>query len=239
MARATTTTVTTNITPTKGPVLPRWWIGLIGAALLAIGVPSYVARMIELPGESIREAIREGQTVSEDAMNVLDASHRSVPFWRPGSAMASDKALINLERGTRAKGPAARAFFVEAEKWQREALALAPSDPYGWFRLAYLYYVVDGGPSARVAEAWSQSMAAAPYEPRMMIARLQMGMANEPFLSPEAKDHLPRLIRGSAIFDAEGLARIAKAGAFTAAVEAALINDEAALAAFRDRIADK
>ncbi len=205
--------------------------------LLAFGLPALLARLIMLPGDSVRLAMLSSQPVSEEDFQVLEKTRRAVVGWFPLNANFNDLALVAFTRGGQADGEAAKALFAESEGWQRRALTASPADPYGWFRLGYLFLFADGRPSPRTAAAWTQSMAVAPYEPELMIPRLQMGMANYAFLKPEAKGYLPILIRGSSIFDAEGLARLAKAGRFTGLVEEALVGDEEALKAFRERIA--
>lgn len=237
MAKAITAIGIMPITPTKKTsLLPLAGLGVLAVVLLLASAPALVARLIELAGDSVHEAILEGKKLSEEDLATLEMARARVAGWRPSGARFGDLALTHLERGMRAQGEERAAYLADAQDWQKLALSRAPADPYGWFRLAYLYFLADGGASSRVAAAWAQSMASAPYEPRLMIARLQMGVASVKFLSPEAQIHLPRLVRGSAIFDAEGLARVAKAGAFTSEVEAALAGDPEALRAFRERL---
>lgn len=238
MAKGTTATGITSIIPTKGFILPPLWIGAVALLLLWFGTPALVARLSLLPGDSARGEVVEGRPVSQAEVEVMRQSRLATAGWYPLSNSYNDLALSAFNRGGETKSKEeAQVHFTEAEAWERAALGLSPVDPFGWFRLAYLSFVADGGkPSARTAAAWAQSLSAGPYEPTLMLARLQMGFSHLPFLTPEAKSHIPRLIRGAAIFDAEGLARLAKASFTTTLVEEALVGDEAALRAFRERI---
>lgn len=217
--------------------LPASAIGLLGIFLLAFAAPSLAARLSLLSTDSLCEELRRGATLSTEDLSRIEVSILRVMKWFPRAELADDLALVSLGRGQREKqSQAKRAFFLQAKDRQEIALGLSPADPLGWFRLAYLYMTLDGRPTKRSANAWTQSMSVAPYEPSMMIPRLQMGVAHGPLLDDAARAYIPVLIRGSSIFDADALARIAKAGAFTALVEEALQTDPAALAYFRRQL---
>lgn len=224
---------------TRTNPLPTGAIGLLGIFLLAFAAPSLAARLYLLPTDSLREELRGNAPLSENSLSKLETANLRVMSWFPRAELEGDLALISSARGQREKQPQTkRAFFLQAKDRQEIALRLSPVDPLGWFRLAYLYMALDGRPTKRSAAAWTQSMSVAPYEPSMMIPRLQMGLAHGALLSDEGRAYIPPLIRGSSVFDADALARLAKAGAFTALVEEALQTDPAALAYFRKRLLD-
>lgn len=223
---------------TRTNVLSSWGIGLVALILLAFGLPAAGARLLSLPGDAVKSDLLENRAVSDEALTHLDASRRRVAGWFPKSDLFEDLALVSLTRAQRAKGEEAKLLSQESEYWEKRALAASPADPEGWFRLAYLYYAADRGPSQRSAEAWTESLFVGRYEPSLMLDRLQMGVMENAYLTPEARAYFPVLIRGSAVFDADGLARLAKQGAFTSLVEDALQSDEAALAYFRKKIQD-
>lgn len=211
------------------------WIAVM---LLAFGFPALVARLALLSGDSVRAAILEEKRVSPNDLLLLEDSRLRVLGWFPSNAGFNDLAVASLQRAGQAQGQEAKDLLARAEHWQRRALAAGPSDTYGWFRLAYLYLTADGGPSPRVASAWLQSVYTAPFEPRLMVARVHMGMTNDAFLSPEAKAMMPRLIRGAVDQDIDTLARNAKAGNYISVIESALANDPARLQWFRDKLSE-
>jgi len=237
MAKGITLTGIANITRTRGFVVPPLGIAAVAVLLLVFGVPSLMARLAALPGDSVRFSVVSGHKVSDPEIDQWRRSRAASLKWAPLSASYNDLALAAFTLGGQAKRKEdAQNFFAESEVWQRKALTLSPADPFGWFRLSYLFLAADGGPSMRAAAAWSQSLSAAPYEPALMLARLQMGLDFMPFLSPEAKIHFPRLIRGASVFDADELARLAQTKKAEALVEDALEADEVALAAFKSRL---
>jgi len=225
------------ITLTKSKHLTTGLLAGLALVLIGLGLPPLSARLIELPGNEVVKHLQENQqTVSDADLAVLESTRMRVLSWFPLNNSENELALDAFVRAGHAKGEEATRLFAAAETWQRVALRTSPTDPYGWMRLAYLFLMQDGGPSFRTAAAWTQSMAVGPYEPELMISRLQMGMANYAFLTPEARAYIPLLVRGSATFDMDNLARYAKEGAFTSIVQKELANNEEELALFRQKI---
>lgn len=250
MAKAITIIAIMNTTPTKKQapqqtsykerkrLLPSWWMAWIAVMLLAFGGPAFVARLLLVPGDEIRASLLEERAVAEADLERLEKSRLRVLGWFPASTGFNDLVLIALQRAGKAQGERAKGFFAEAEGWQCKGLQAAPADPYGWFRLAYLYIMADGGPSARAAAAWQQSVAVAPFEPRLMVARVHMGMTHEAFLDADAKALIPRLIRGAVEQDIDTLARNAKAGNYISTIQEALANDPALLKWFQGKLSE-
>ncbi len=248
MAKATTTIGIMNITQTKTTLrslalprktlIPAWWIAWIAVLLLAFSTPAFVARFLSLPGDNVHAALLEERPVSDADLAALVHSRLRVIGWYPSSAGYNDLVLVALQQANKAQGEAAKTILADAQGWQRRALLASPVDPYGWFRLAYLYIMEDGRPSARAASAWQQSVSVAPYEPRLMVARVHMGMTHEIFLDADAKALIPRLIRGAVEQDVDTLARQAKAGNYISTIENALANDPRLLNWFRGKLSE-
>lgn len=233
MATAITTIVTMNIMRTdRSDVLPSWWVVWLALMAVVFGLPAMTARFIELPGDSARLALLEGRAVSTQDLDWLEKSRKAVVAWFPLNTLYNDLAVVAMERAKLASGTSAAPYFKEAEVWQRRALAASPADPYGWFRLAFLFFMTDG-PSARTAAAWTQSVAAAPFEPRLMLARTQLAVKLGGFIPSEARLTMDRLIRETWLVDPHGLTRAAAEGAFVSKVEEALADDPDALQALR------
>ncbi len=236
MATAITITVIMNTTRTRPPLIPLWWMAWLGLLLLVFGIPFLVGRFMELSGDSVRLALLEGKEVSARELNTLEEGRLRVAPWIHTNALYNDLALVALERAkTLSEADQKAALFQNAEVWQRKALWVSPSDPYGWFRLAYLLYQKKGG-LQQAAEAWRQSLASAPYEPRLLLPRLQMALALGEVLDEASRHQLPRLVREAWAYDPTGLAKAAKAGRFIAVVEAALRDDAQSLKHFQDQL---
>ena len=201
--------------------------------LFAFGVPSLIARAIHSRGDDVALAVMQGEHPSDDGLVRLDISRRTTAAWFPMNNLYNDLALVALERSGRAKDPSiSKAYIKEAELWQRKALFISPADPYGWYRLAYLYYLTDG-PSQRVADAWTQSLAVAPFEPRLLVPHLQMAMSLGDKIEEETRKSYPRLARDAWREDPQNLAKAAQDGSFVTIVEDALRNDPEDLQQFR------
>ncbi|HBM90660.1 MAG TPA: hypothetical protein DD400_02115 [Rhodospirillaceae bacterium] len=224
-----------NIMLTKPRIVPFWWMAWIALMLFLFSLSSVTARFLMLPGDSVRLALLEGETLDVASLDRLEASRLRVVRWFSPASVAGDLAVLSLQRAQGAASEEEGAAFAEAEKWQRIGLLNAPADPYGWFRLAFLFYRTEGS-SAQAAKAWSQSLDAAPYEPRLSFARLQMAMTLDPFLDDNARRHIPVLIRSLVKDDPKALATGALVGAYVSVVEEALVNEDDDLITFREHV---
>lgn len=233
MAKAITATGIMNIIRINP--LPKWWMLALATLLITFAAPSLTARLIELPGNDAREKMIKGASLSPEELTEIYETRRRTAEWYPLSASLNDLAMVLIEKARTAGAEDAVKLLAEAEYWQRKALALSPADPFGWFRLAYLIYRAEG-PSARVAEAWRQSMINGPFEPRLIQARLEMGLQLGKLVPQEAESYVPRLIREMADEDMQALADLAKRGHYISIVESALMTAPAFLADFRSKI---
>lgn len=237
MATGITTIGTMNITQIKSSLFPLWWKAWIAILLLAFGLPSLVARIVMLPGDHARTSLLAGETLDGPDLERVYLSRRKAAAWFPENALYNDLALASLELSGRVQGDHVKAFLQESALWQNKALNVSPADAFGWYRLAYLLYMAEG-PSQRVAKAWEQSLSSAPYEPRLVVPRLQMALGLGPaFLASDAAlFHVPRLIRSLAVEDPDLLAKLAREGNFVSVVEEALRNEPESLSAFHERL---
>jgi hypothetical protein len=212
-----------------------WWMAWIALMLVVFALPSLAARLLMLPGDSVQIDILENKEVDAAALDLLQKSRESVVGWFAPATVSGDLAVLSLERARLAEGDEKDFHFRDAEKWQKMGLVNAPADSYGWFRMAFLLHRL-GEPAAKVARAWELSLSAAPFEPRLALARLQMGMQVSLFLNEDAGKQMGALIRYLAQMDPDVLAASAVGGAFTSAVEEELARDEALLAGFRESL---
>ncbi|MDD2324658.1 MAG: hypothetical protein PHW63_01400 [Alphaproteobacteria bacterium] len=224
---------------TKSFTVPAWWMAVLVMLLLAFGLPPMAARFIALSGDPIHMDILEGRKVSEADLSLLEASRRRVVAWFPTNEYYNDLALAAFDRGARLPASNAASYYREAAAWQVKALAVSPADPYGWYRLSYFQYVMDGGPSAAAAKTWRQSMITAPYEPRLTIPRLQMGMSLGTYVGPEMRGYILRLARAAWREEPERLIGLASRGTYLSIVEEALGDNADELAKFRAKVKEE
>ena len=221
-----------NIIQTKKSDFALWWLGWMGLILFVFAFPCLAARLILLPGDMVRDEILAGQGVSQSDMDRFISSRQTVVAWFPHHSVPNDLALLAMQ-GVR-RGGDDRAVAA-ALLWEQRALRDAPANPFGWYRLAYLYFMQEG-PSSRVEEAWRRSIEAAPFEPSLALSRLDMGMKIEAGLEEHEQAYLPALMRVQAKVSVTALAQEALRGHYVARVEDALAQDQDDLKAFREAV---
>jgi hypothetical protein len=233
MAMGITATGIMSTTPTK-VAFPAWWVASLGLILLALGAPMLVGRLMLLPGDGTREGLLQWRPVTSSVLESFEASRSRVVGWFPVNTVTGDMSMASFSKGMMARKTEERDIYLkDAEYWQHRALSISPADAYGWLRLAFVYQAVDGV-SLRVAEALRQSIASAPFEPRLMAARVHLAVRQDRFLDPDVKRRLPFMIREAFAADEEALVRLAKKEQFIALVDQALADDSEALARFHE-----
>lgn len=232
MATDTTATGIMNTTPTK-VAFPAWWVASLALILVALGSPMLIGRLLLLPGEGTRESLIQWKTVPVSVLEDFEATRLRTSAWFPVNTVAGDMAMATFALALQERKAEQRSIYLkDAEYWQHRSLSISPVDAYGWLRLAYTYQAMDGV-SARMAEALKQSIASAPYEPRLLAARVRLALRLQPFLDPDINRRLPAMIREAFLSDEEALVRAAAQDKFTGAVESALADDAQALERFR------
>lgn len=216
MAKVTSAAITASIMPTK--VISWQAAGLLGLAicLLILAVPNFLLRIETLTLGTVTEQLKSGHSI--------------------------DRAVLDdyIERQQQTLGDEARAEFAEqlalgltarlndqdlsaAITAQLKSLSLAPANPFGWLRLAYLYYQTQGV-STQAADAWYKSLQVGPHEARLLVPRVTLGVLLMEQLSPDAKGRLPGLIREAYEFDSGRLAKAAYEQHYISVVETALAD---------------
>lgn len=220
-----------NITQIKKrPLVPSWLAACVALFLLVFGVLPFYGRIVTASGDEVRTAFLQGKKVSEAEMADFITGRETVVPVFPHSEFYNDLALVALDRS--AKHPAqAEAFLEGAAYWQKRALSVSPSDPYGWFRLAYIYEVAKKD-KAKAASAWHQSYLSAPYEPRLLLPRLGMALRLGAALGDRAVPLIMQLIRQSWDDNPWHLVRAARDSNFLAVAREALKDDAEALRRF-------
>jgi hypothetical protein len=191
------------------PLVPAWMLGTLASLLILLAVPSLMARLVALPGDALVLEMRQGKALSPDQLDRAEQSRLRVIHWFPINTYFNDLAEIALLRTVAHQTEAIEAY-KKVETWQHRALRLSPADAYGWFRLAYLYELAKA-PVSAVSAAWWQSYAAAPYEPRLFLPRLEMAVRLGPTLGGEARERaIGNLIRDAWNYNPWDLTRSAR-----------------------------
>jgi hypothetical protein len=205
-------------------------LAALAVLILALAIPSLMARLIMLPGDAAREALLQGAAVSDEALQNFLRTRRAALQWRATNDIYDDLAMATLAEAKRNGLP--RDEVRAALDWQQQALALSPADPYGWARLAFLYLLTEG-PSDNAAHALAHSIEAGPHEPRLLISRVSTAIMLGDRLDPGLRRQLPAMLREAWADDPLALIHAAHEGRYTDQAEAALADEPEEVAKFR------
>ncbi|MDD3288756.1 MAG: hypothetical protein PHX43_07125 [Alphaproteobacteria bacterium] len=205
---------------------PRLLCAGLAVVILVMASPALVARIILLPGNSVREDLLNNQKVLDADIAKLISSREKVMPWFENSEILNDLALAYLAKANNdgLVGVAAANNVNLALKFQKKALEDSPADTFGWARMSYLLMLTKA-PSQEAAHALALSMDAGPYEPRLLLSRISAAMLLFDFLDEDAKARLPTLLRESWRLNRRRTEDAARKGHFTEALDAALRED--------------
>lgn len=183
----------------------------LGGALLWLGAPRLLAAFAMLPGDPALFALEHNRPVSTEDLRTLAAGRAAAARWVGSGRVLTELAQAKLELAQRPETPAAErpALLAETIALMRRGLARSPANPYGWSRLAFAHWLLEG-PSEAAAEAWRLSIATGSGEAALAIWRLEFGLGLLAHLRGGDRALLAGQVRHAWRYDAAGLARFAK-----------------------------
>lgn len=207
----------------------------MGVLLVALALPRTLAYGVAAPYDEIVAALAKWPPPSP--MNMLDAAEarRASLARRDDGHLHADLAALELalarHAGLRSREGTARLERVETET--RAALALAPGQPYVWTALVYAM-VARGADRGVIAPAYRMAVEIAPYEPALIVPRVELGFAAiaRDALDDDDQALLRDQIRIAAAAAPVELARVARRRYALAAIRAALADDPTLRARF-------
>ena len=210
---------------------------LVGAGLLYLALPRTVAAILMLPGDPVLERMQKREPVDKKDLEILVRSRKRALDWVDSGRVHTDLGLAQLLLAREMESARAfdRALAHDAVASLRAGLALTPSSPHAWARLAYAEYVADG-PSPTVAQALDMSLRTAPFEPRLTQVRVELALLAWPFLTTPTRRLVDDEIRRAWRQARPGLVAIARHSGRDDVVRAALSGDPAALSEFKERL---
>jgi len=139
-----------------------------------------------IPGNQVLEDLRTGKNLTDDQIDTLIASRkRSLQFFESGQKWTDiGLAFLLLEARTH-DSEEKKAILTKAITSLEKGLSLAPSNPWGWTRLAHAYILLEG-PSEKAAEALVRAILVAPYEPSILLTRLTLVLSAWEYLPKNA-----------------------------------------------------
>ena len=159
------------------PLLYSAFLIFLAVMLTFFAVTHTVSSLLLVPGNQVLDDLRKGEPLSAEQINSLISSReRSLKFSESGQKW-TDIGLALLLQESLNQGPKEKREALESAITSlKNGLSQAPSNPWGWVRLAHAYILLEG-PSEQAAEALIRAMVVAPYEPRLMFTRLSLVFA--------------------------------------------------------------
>lgn len=209
--------------------------GAVAVACLGLALLVLPVRLWQLPADDTRAALSESAEMARPALDALMLNRRQALAWHRNPESLSDLADAAFRRAALAgfdpmRGRAAIDQSLAAGK---EALQLAPFDPYGWQQRAYLEEMAGRYPPA--IQALRLSLDTGPSEPALMVLRIEAMIRMWDKLPADMKADMPFVISSGWKLDPNGLAASSVNGHFTGMVEQALADEPMALAAYREK----
>lgn len=131
--------------------------------------------------------------------------------------------------------PAGDAELAAAAAEFKAALSAAPAAAQTWTRLAYAEYT--RGNFEAAAKAWRLSTVTAPFDPALMVSRLESGLVLRPFMDVATRDALAEQVVLFWRWNPDGLVEFTRRFAAAAVLRPALAYDPAAADEFDRRLA--
>ena len=175
-----------------------------GGLLLWLAVPRFAAGLLVAPHGQIFERLQDGEPVPMADLDRAVRAHERALGWhdnahdrmRLGQLQFAMAALLTDAPDAR------RARLRESIEAHQAALSRDPALPYAWTQLAIALAVIEG-PTPRFAAALAEAIRSAPYAPRLVMARIELGLWAWEGLSAETRslvsdqiDVAVRLLRG-------------------------------------------
>jgi len=210
---------------------------VVGLALAVLGVAQTASALLQVRAADALKVLRAAPPGSlPDAVAAIKADlERADAWWRDpvnGFTIATLSMRFTLPDEA---GDADRALAAAARRDLERSLAAAPGNAEAWIWLATARLIEQGRTRPSI-DAFSMSIALAPYDPALLVWRCQTGLALYPALDDLERDNLAEQIRMLEDVSADDLVRVAFASKRMDAVVAALGDDTAALAHFAARI---
>ncbi len=148
---------------------------LIAGALFALGAPRLVAALVTLPASPILGRMQDLEAVDAESLKILITTQQRGLKWHETSRRWTDLGFTQILLANKSGTVKDRdALLGEADYSLRAGLALAPSNPFAWTRMAYIDMAAAGGPSPSMARKLRMAITLAPYDRRLVFPRLRL-----------------------------------------------------------------
>jgi len=171
----------------------------LAAAIALQAIPRLLGAVSELPAASVVATLNEGRVPPEvklrEAAAVLENAARLDPF-SPDLKLNLSLVRLALAETDGITAEERAALYSAALADVSEGLKLRPSDAGGWARLAFAR-IRTGAPLEAVESALMTSIQMSPYDPKLMIFRVDVALSFWPRISEDLRSQTLRQLRGA------------------------------------------
>lgn len=159
--------------------------------LLVLGAPRFMHELMLVPGTPIHEQISQGEEVSDKDLDLLEETRvQALEFAKLPDAY-NELGASYLTRARRATTVEERERFAKkAIDATNMGLDMAPLDTFSWARVTSANILLGENFYPEAVKAWRLSIAAARFEPFILIQRVHQGIILYAHLNQEDIDLL-------------------------------------------------
>lgn len=167
---------------------------VVGAALVALGIPRTVGAWIGLPATPVIRQLLQGANPSPaELQEAIDVQRRSTA-WDPAPRRLTDLAYLELSLAQRSLGEARARLLADAEAHVSEGLLRNPAEPFAWIRLALLRHM-RGAEPRDIVVALMQSVDMGPNTNPIWLLRAQLLLTYSEALNEDERHRLGSQLR--------------------------------------------
>ena len=168
---------------------------MVGAALLYLGAPRAIEAVWMYSGNRTMLDIQAQEGVSNEKLADLIEALNDSMFLMESGRKRTDLGLAQLLLSARTEDePEAQELLVRARESLRKGLALAPANGFAWTRLAYVETLISG-PSKEIAGILQMAMLTMPFEPQLLLFRLELCFFAWPYFDEENQNLVYEQVR--------------------------------------------
>lgn len=161
--------------------LSRWLLPsfmlISGITLLVVGVPRFMHELMLIPGTPILHRLNAGETITEEEWHTLEQSRLDALDFIELPDAYSDLGASYLRRTKSAKSREEQVKYAEMTvEVAMKGLNMAPLNTYSWLRVCSANLILGPDHHEEALQAWRQSIAAAKFEPFLLISRVHHGI---------------------------------------------------------------
>ena len=215
-------------------------IALCAVILVGLGLPRTIGVLVSAGGEPVLGKLQEQQAVDVEQLRTLIDAQQNAAFWLSDGRVLTDLGLgtLLLSESLPKDDPEAAQSLQRAIVALEEGVARAPANPYAWSRLAYARAMAEGW-SPRAVAALRLALITAPYEPRLLWARLRMTMLAWMQMASEDREVVFQQVRWAWESNPAELVRLAVEAKQVNLVRAALLRSPEESLRFEEMIKQK